>query len=251
MPQQAEKQLGSGDILILAGDIINARYLEREPKCHFSTFLHLARQRFKHVVAIAGNHESYHYNYKEMQQFMKDYYELHEVTYLNNASTVLDGVTVYGGPLWTDFNFSEEAMDAGMMNMNDFRFISKTCKPNKFGIQDRLWIPQDTIEEHLEFLTNLRKESNVDIVVSHHAPSAKSIPEKFKNDFPLNYAYFSNLEEVIKKHSPQLWVHGHMHEASDYMVGDTRVYCNPWGYRHENNQLKLNEVLDVQYFSDL
>jgi hypothetical protein len=28
----------------------------------------------------------------------------------------------------------------------------------------------------------------------------------------------------------KLWTHGHTHELFDYMIGDTRVVCNPRGY---------------------
>jgi len=28
----------------------------------------------------------------------------------------------------------------------------------------------------------------------------------------------------------KLWIHGHTHESFDYMVGDTRIVCNPRGY---------------------
>ena len=27
-----------------------------------------------------------------------------------------------------------------------------------------------------------------------------------------------------------MWVHGHTHERYDYMIGSTRVVCNPRGY---------------------
>jgi predicted phosphodiesterase len=37
---------------------------------------------------------------------------------------------------------------------------------------------------------------------------------------------------IMLHNRPQirLWVHGHMHNASDYMLGTTRVVCNPRGY---------------------
>ena len=27
-----------------------------------------------------------------------------------------------------------------------------------------------------------------------------------------------------------LWVHGHTHDAHDYVLNDTRIVCNPRGY---------------------
>ena len=43
------------------------------------------------------------------------------------------------------------------------------------------------------------------------------------------------------------WIHGHTHDACDYMIGDTRVLCNPRGYiGHERDasffKLKYYEV---------
>ena len=33
-----------------------------------------------------------------------------------------------------------------------------------------------------------------------------------------------------------LWTHGHMHDPLDYMIGDTRVVCNPRGYVGEERR---------------
>jgi hypothetical protein len=45
----------------------------------------------------------------------------------------------------------------------------------------------------------------------------------------------------------KLWTHGHTHEDFDYMVGSTRIVCNPRGYdayedRADRFQLKFVEV---------
>jgi len=45
----------------------------------------------------------------------------------------------------------------------------------------------------------------------------------------------------------RLWTHGHTHEDFDYMVGSTRIVCNPRGYiNHEERadtwQPKLVEI---------
>ena len=47
---------------------------------------------------------------------------------------------------------------------------------------------------------------------------------------PITAAYASDLDELIERTQPQLWVHGHIHASSDYFVGRTRVVCNPRGY---------------------
>jgi len=47
----------------------------------------------------------------------------------------------------------------------------------------------------------------------------------------MNGAYHSDLSEFILDH-PQikLWTHGHTHHPFDYMIGGTRIVCNPRGY---------------------
>jgi hypothetical protein len=62
----------------------------------------------------------------------------------------------------------------------------------------------------------------------------------------MNGGYSSDLSEFIMDH-PQikLWTHGHTHEEFDYMIGSTRIVCNPRGYDgHENraDEFKLKFV---------
>jgi hypothetical protein len=47
----------------------------------------------------------------------------------------------------------------------------------------------------------------------------------------MNGGYSSDLSEFILDH-PQIkmWTHGHTHDTFDYMIGSTRVVCNPRGY---------------------
>jgi Icc-related predicted phosphoesterase len=71
------------------------------------------------------------------------------------------------------------------------------------------------------------------IVVTHHAPHFNSIHPTYKDDFPLNHAFYTDLTTFICAR-PQivLWAHGHIHHACDYHVpgSNTRVVCNPVGY---------------------
>jgi Icc-related predicted phosphoesterase len=43
-------------------------------------------------------------------------------------------------------------------------------------------------------------------------------------------AYASDLEDFIIETKPDLWIHGHVHEPFDYVIGKTRIICNPHGY---------------------
>jgi Icc-related predicted phosphoesterase len=69
------------------------------------------------------------------------------------------------------------------------------------------------------------------VVVTHHAPSARSVNPKYEGDY-LNPAFASEILGADGVDAP-LWIHGHMHDAVDYTVGKTRVVCNPRGYPGE------------------
>jgi hypothetical protein len=64
----------------------------------------------------------------------------------------------------------------------------------------------------------------------------------------MNGGYSSDLESfIIERPQIKLWTHGHTHDPFDYMVGSTRVLCNPRGYEGyedvaDNFQLVYVEV---------
>ena len=113
--------------------------------------------------------------------------------------------------------------------------------------------PEDAVPEHKAMIEYIRTviEGKFDekfVVVGHHAPSRQSTHPRYQHDALMNGAYSSSLDEFILDH-PQikLWTHGHTHEDFDYMLGTTRVMCNPRGYinyesKADNWTLKSAEV---------
>ena len=85
------------------------------------------------------------------------------------------------------------------------------------------------------------------VVVTHHAPSALSVPERFRGE-TLNGAYYSNLEDImLDNHQIVYWTHGHTHDSFEYEVGSTTVVCNPFGYyyKEENKNFNPNLVKEI------
>jgi Icc-related predicted phosphoesterase len=69
------------------------------------------------------------------------------------------------------------------------------------------------------------------VVVGHHAPSKTSTKPRYQNDTLMNGGYSSDLSEfILDRPQIKLWTHGHTHDKFDYMIGDTRIVCNPRGY---------------------
>ena len=71
-----------------------------------------------------------------------------------------------------------------------------------------------------------------DLLLAHHAPSPRSIRDWYEGD-PFNPAFASDLDGVIERYQPALWIHGHMHDPVDERLGKTRLIENPAGYAYE------------------
>ena len=73
----------------------------------------------------------------------------------------------------------------------------------------------DTIKDHLASKGWLSRTLNehtdgTRVVITHHAPSARSIPEKYVGDI-LSAAYASDLDEFVGESGAKLWIHGDTH----------------------------------------
>lgn len=124
---------------------------------------------------------------------------------------------------------------------------------HKFKEEAGHFSPEDAYEDfkkmvaYIQFMIEGKFDQKF-VVVGHHAPSKLSTHPRYKHDTLMNGAYSSDLNEFILAH-PQikLWTHGHTHEDFDYMLGTTRIVCNPRGYinyegRADNFELKYMEV---------
>lgn len=115
------------------------------------------------------------------------------------------------------------SMLAAQQGMSDYEVIRHGSKPLTpeaiYRMHDR----------HLKVLT--RKP--VDVIVSHHAPSYKSVEQRYLLN-SLTPAFANKLDTMIEEMSAKVWVHGHTHSVADYTIGGTRIVCNPRGYPGEN-----------------
>jgi len=107
-------QLPAGDVLIHAGDFSNTGTL---PDCiNFREFLD-SQIDFRHKVVIAGNHDltfdvlSYPETWKRFRHPVKydveacraQVIEAPNVTYLEDSSTTIEGIKIYGSPWQPEF----------------------------------------------------------------------------------------------------------------------------------------------------
>ena len=208
------------DVLVLAGDVTVKNRVD---------WINEIANNFKHIVYVLGNHEFYHQNldntYRKTKEQLAD-----NVYLLQNESVTLDGVTFHGTTLWSDFNRGNPLSYLQCENVvNDFRTIRADNGKSRFT-------PQRAHREHNVATVFLRENvKKGDVVVTHHGPTYKSLDDKHRSS-DINGSYVSDLADLIIESGPTLWFHGHLHNTSDYVVGNTRVLCNPRGYvRYDTN----------------
>lgn len=214
------------DVVLLAGDI------------HVGTKgLEWAKARFPStpVIYVLGNHEYYGKALPKHTRRMRELSQDSNVQVLENERAVIDGVVFLGCTLWTDFRLFGDPRIAGYeatQKMTDYKKIRVSPAYRRLR-------SIDTSGEHHKSLQWLKKElatcsPDKTVIVTHHAPSAKSLPESYAGDL-LSASYVSELDEFVSTCGGALWVHGHLHSRSDYILGRTRILCNPRGYPDESN----------------
>ncbi len=216
------------DVVLLAGDL------------HVGDKgLHWAKDHFpdRDVVYVLGNHEYYRGAVPKLTQKLEGLSAGSNIHVLENRALTIGDVRILGCTLWSDFrlfNNLDIAVIAAQDIMNDYRLIRVSPAFRKL-------LPADTAKMHRKSrawlkgeLRRAKAENKKTVVVTHNAPSIRSVPARYKTD-PLSAAFASNMEDLIFDGEPDLWVHGHIHDSSDYRIGKTRVICNPRGYAHEPN----------------
>jgi predicted phosphodiesterase len=254
------------DLLILAGDIMTACDLYEHKnissknvsidvmkkmgtrQCasiRFRDFLDRVSASFENVIYVAGNHEFYNFRWVSTIDVLRDECsKFPNIHFLENDVKIIDDIVFIGGTLWTNMNKNDPlTLEIAKGMLNDFRVIKdeergfSRIKPLHTSLRHKhtLNFFQETVE---------KDPTKNYVVVGHHSPSFLSCHPKYGNDRFMNSCYHSDLSDFILDH-PQikLWCHGHTHHAFDYLLGDTRIVCNPRGY--ESEQYVENSMWDI------
>lgn len=220
----SELNFDNADVVVLAGDVnIGTKGIDWI----------LSKIKDKPVIYVLGNHEYYKGSYPKTLSKIKALAENTNIYVLEDSFVDVEDIRFHGCTLWTDFSIFGDPMKYGMIcqsAMNDYKMIKRDPSYYKMRTVDiykihqfsRLWL-----ERSLQESTQLKN-----IVVTHHAPSLRSVPDEFKND-PVTSAYASNMENFILKYEPNYWIHGHIHTPNQYCIGKTEIICNPHGYIDE------------------
>ena len=191
--------------------------------------LKLLAKKYKKIVYVSGNHEFYCSSLQGINS-IRGSIKSKKIHWLENQCATINNVHFVGCTLWFPGGYHLDQT----YYLNDFLVIEGFSK----------WVGKKN-EESLQFLRdNVTGDS---VVVTHHAPSQLSVEKQFKNSNLNCFFVCPAAEKIIEDKQPRYWFHGHMHGSRDYMIGKTRVVCNPFGYmgRWVNPNFTNNLIIDL------
>ena len=216
----------AADLVVLAGDI----------DCGVNSVRWAVEHCSAPVLMVLGNHEYYGGNAEHALSAIRfaaagtNGY----VRVLEQDVVEIDGVRFVGMTGWTDYALygnPEESMGIAEQYMSDFELIQSSTTGGKLRASEVAEVCQ-TSRQWLEDVL-AEPYAGKTVVITHHAPTPLSIAAWRRDSRDgLNPAYANDWaqEDFWRPESVQLWLHGHVHHASDYEVNGVRVVCNPRGY---------------------
>lgn len=235
------------DVVVIAGDIKNG-----------TGGFNWVRKHFRHseIICVLGNHECYGFGLDTAPVFLRQEASRVGVTLLDCNEVVLDSVRFLGATLWTDFRlFADRAKSMDLRERE--AIFERTCFEAERSISDFSYISapsltqlsQDTRTDRLTALNLIvlhkrqrawlrqalaRPFSGKTVVVTHHAPSARSVegfagwPGDPRAGTGARAAAYASDTEMLGA-PVDLWIHGHVHATLDYLERGARVVCNSRG----------------------
>ena len=177
-----------------------------------------------------------------------------------NATAAAENVRFIGTTLWSDFdalapqNAASPTALADLLKARKKAFSAanwylKQTRTTRF---DAPMLADQVRDEALACFDWLRaaltdsgdgKFDGKTVVVTHFAPSLKSADPRYGLT-PGTAGFCNTLDDLLPQ--ADLWLHGHLHCASDYRAGRCRVVANPLGYVRKNEQRTFQECLVIE-----
>lgn len=224
----------SGDILLLAGDIVPFHLIDGR-----RDFFKFCSDHFEFTYWIPGNHEYYNGDLlNKTGQFMEN---IERNVHLVNNTWVHHGNTrLIFSTLWSPIS-NDKAWHV-QNGLNDYRVIKDDGKLFTTSRSTKLF------EENFDFIqaaveNNQHKKC---IVVTHHVPTFQNYPEEYKNS-SINEAFAVNLDDFIEISRIDHWIYGHHHRnIPNFKIGATELLTNQLGYVSYNEHIdfKLNLLIN-------
>ena len=213
------------DVVVIAGDVAEDSWYLTDI-CNFNPT--------HKIIFVPGNHDFYGGNIEQKLNNLREIQTsiCKNLIVLQNESITIDDTEFFGSTLWSGLDaygkhYTNKLKEWYHRSIADSRYISH-------------WSADAMIQEHsvskqkiTEFL--LTSSSEKKVVITHFAPSLKSVHESYSGSVPFNSYWCNGFSDDLISNA-DLWLHGHVHNSFDYTIKQfegekqCRVVCNPRGY---------------------
>lgn len=260
MPEPAPQ----ADVLVLAGDVGSYQEGSRLSDGDFGLARFSPLPQYAAwptpVLFVPGNHEYDAQDFDAAHARLRRTCDRLGILWLERETLVLQGVRFVGTTLWSDFDAladHEHATDLGRrLKLREKAFRAANFYLRKTdGTRDGEPFLAEPMREHAlacqEWLASALAQpfDGTTVAVTHFAPSLLSADPRY--GLVPGTAGFCNALDRLLQHA-QLWLHGHLHAPSDYVVRglrddgsswQCRVVANPLGYARKNEQVAFKPRL--------
>lgn len=269
--QVTDIAVGEVDAVVVAGDVCQGI------RNAFVGLRRIVPERIP-IIMTAGNHEFYRRSWPDEIDTARRAAPGFNIVFLENDVVLMGTTRIVGATLWTNFRVFGDinqaaALETARRGMTDFRTITWQKDPwQRFRPQEAMLLHERSRSFIADVLATSFRGSTV--VLTHHAPHFGSVPKGPQQSDLLTAAYVSDLTAILQSGptaapmmpdravtsvptsgaaareaapgaSDRIWVHGHVHCSSDYVVGQTRILANPHGYGPENSSFDPCLVVEV------
>ena len=237
-----ERPLTNADLVVLAGDLTRPREA-----------IAWALKLGKPALYVPGNHEYYGGSLDGTLAELRQLCLGTRVRVLDRDEVVINGIRFLGATLWSDFEIFADPAQRTACKSEAQRLMYYFQSIRTSQCTDTIFTPDDAaqlfrrdaawLDERLS-----QPHDGPTVVVTHHAPALQSVHPRFADSL-LNAAFVSDAAHLMGSARVALWIHGHMHDSSDYLIDGTRVVCNPRGY--SRNGVNENAAFDPQFMVEI
>jgi hypothetical protein len=252
------------DVVILAGDIGSYQSHSRLPGDDFGLARFSPRRPdapSARVLFIPGNHEFDGLDYDEAYARLRAVCVELGIEWLDREVLLIDHVRFVGTTLWADFDalaVQQGDITRQLQARNKaFRAANYYLSKNTTLKAGQLVLAEQMREMSLDCQAWLRSVldtpfDGVTAVVTHFAPSLRSADPRY--GMAPGTAGFCNAMDPLFG-GADLWMHGHLHCANDYVAEGVhddgrawscRVVANPLGYANKGEQAAFRPDLVIE-----
>jgi len=233
------------EVLIIAGDLSHYN-------SQIINFLENVKQYAHNIIFVGGNHECYNISKKMQNKYLYPYDRLDElkelikplanVYMLDGEAVTINGKVFAGAMGWYDGSY--------YYKMKNFPRDETLMSYWGTFSNDSVRIPRlhDFMDMFNHEIKMVKKAvaTKPDIMITHFCPTSEleAISEKYRYARSTGFYTFDGASQGLFEGVP-IWIHGHLHDKKEYVLGGTKFLRNPIGYPKENKHI------GIEYFEIL